>query len=388
MQRTSAPASAQRLHLDTEPSIFVRPRQDPATQAPPTPPAETALPSSLSRSRTITADNTPEEAVFSPRRTSSPTLPAFLAATETAAGPSDPSVRVKEENSDSGIPVWPWGDKEVVDLTDLLDSPLGSPTRELDYSALESELHALSQVLEDVTVPEQRSAERKRTADTLEEEGLSQGVAKRLRVSAAEDVVMEDPVVDLTDDINPDGDPTIGDDSDNAGESTTSPTAIADGATAIPTAVEELTSILQSEDESVFAAATPQDPIVVPSAFVAQSPSISARPPPASVPPSSIHIFAQPPSVSAQPNSVPAQPPQPPPETIPLPDVQPEPPKTDPPPPPPPPVRVKAESDEASAALAFAPASEAAPKRSLSMRHLNLAYHRSKDGWLICRMCL
>lgn len=366
MQRASAPALAQRLHLDTEPSIFVRPRQDPATQAPPTPPAETALPSSLSRSRTITADNTPEEAVISPRRTASPTLPAFLVATEKAAEPSEPSVRVKEENSESGVPVWPWSDKEVVDLTDLLDSPLSSPTRELDYSALESELHALSQVLEDVTVPEHGSAERKRTADAIEEEGLSQGVAKRLRVSAAEDVVMADPVVDLTDDISPDGDPTVGNDSNNAGASTTSPT------TALPVAAEELASILQSEVEPASAAAASQDPIVEPSAIAAQPTPISA----------------QPPSVTAQSTSVPAQPPPPPPEIIVLPDIQPEPPKTDPPPPPSPPVRVKAETDETSAALSLAPASEAGPKRSLSMRHLNLAYHRSKDGWLICRMCL
>lgn len=214
------------------PSVFgetALPVPPESPQVPPTPPAETILPASLSRSRDATAQNSPvapEDAESSiahvptndgdnpPLHESSPLAEpaATLESTPVVPPAFEPEVLVKQENSDP--PMWPWDsdDRDVIDLTRLLDSPLPTLT---DLGPMEMSFFIQSEPLqtteahstgEDLPEPvnmtpdpppeSSRDLERKRSADTLDiEEGEVQEEAasnKRARMSEAEDIDMEE----------------------------------------------------------------------------------------------------------------------------------------------------------------------------------------------------
>ena len=111
--------------------------------------------------------------------------------TATPGEPSEPAGEpiVKSEPTEAVLK-FPWSQGEIVDLTDLMDSPLPLPPLELNLSELRQQLH-----MEDTRMEESRPStsgtdgEKKRTLDTgaNEDEG---GVRKKMRVEQdGQDVV-------------------------------------------------------------------------------------------------------------------------------------------------------------------------------------------------------
>ena len=367
----------------------------PPADSPVTRPASTssALPASLTRKRpqlTEIRSSSEQPPTFRTPETSTgadsfPTPPRTATPLELSN-----ECAVKPEPEDE--PKWPWAKGELIDLTTLDSPPPPPPPLDLDRGALEMQLNReLTEIAEGVDGTEGVEGERKRSLSA--EPGDEEGVRKRRRTEEKDvDIVMGEAEHEKAepqqknipqDSVEPSGAATSAEDASRQDAAETEPTtsdpqpaiATLDLPTDNPVFCDPLVS--PSSDPTKSSAPTDPEPQPVPEPTVAPQPSASTSL-------NLVHPSGSPtvPSTALQPEPQPAQP-----------DSQSSQPDADG-------IHPAADvvlvapanvvpSVKAEPADAPLPATETVreePQRRLSIRHLDLVYHTSKND-MTCRMC-